>query len=70
MKSRRNGHEHFNWREMMQLLIGDTIQHDGQLITLKAIRNHGKGFISATFPDPQGKIKTIDKLDVEKMLDV
>ena len=55
---------------MMQLLIGDTIQHDGQLITLKAIRNHGKGFISATFTDPQGKIKTFDKLDVEKMLDV
>ena len=56
--------------EYTQLVIGDTIQYEGQLITLKTIRNHGEGFISATFTDPQGKIKTFDKLDVEKMLDV
>jgi|TARA_R110002020_G_scaffold123802_1_gene280621 hypothetical protein len=56
--------------EYTQLVIGDTIQYEGQSITLKSIRNHGEGFISASFTDPQGNVKTFDKLDVEKMVGV
>ena len=40
--------------EYTQLVIGDTIQYEGQSITLKSIR----------------KEKTFDKLDVEKMVGV
>ena len=56
--------------EYTQLVIGDKIQYEGQLITLKTIRNHGEGFISAVFTDSKGKEKTFDKLDVEKMVEV
>jgi len=52
----------------MQLVIGDKIQYEGQLITLKSIRNRGEG-LSAVFTDSKGKEKTFDKLDVEKMVE-